>query len=397
MTSPRVAARLQEPPTESRLKTAMSHTQPHRWTPAAIPAAPCFAATRLAATLSVAVLATSIPAALVGCATRAPVARSGGAPATAPVAPATDDRSEPNLRIKPTEAESAKLAAARDAASKDEYEAALRTFRELLQENPTLADAYTGMGAVHEKKGELELAEPAYARAVTLDPGDFTAASSHGRVLEALGRIKDSVLAYQRALMIRPRDLDANLAMSRLMALTEQGESSVVFAERAVKIDPQSGPARLQLARAYTKAGRGADAIREYEAACELIEPPADVMFALVNAYAKEKRYREAANASEALTRTAASAAAFERLGWALFRLNEFEKSDAAYRKAIELDGAYWPALNGVGVNALNAWIKAGKPADDPRRDEARAMLQRSMRANPDQPKVASLLLKYQL
>jgi tetratricopeptide (TPR) repeat protein len=232
---------------------------------------------------------------------------------------------------------------------------------------------------------------------VTLDPGDFTAASSHGRVLEALGRIKDSVLAYQRALMIRPRDLDANLAMSRLMALTEQGESSVVFAERAVKIDPQSGPARLQLARAYTKAGRGADAIREYEAACELIEPPADVMFALVNAYAKEKRYREAANASEALTRTAASAAAFERLGWALFRLNEFEKSDAAYRKAIELDGAYWPALNGVGVNALNAWIKAGKPADDPRRDEARAMLQRSMRANPDQPKVASLLLKYQL
>ena len=110
----------------------------------------------------------------------------------------------------------------------------------------------------------------------------------------------------------------------------------LVFAERAVKIDPQSGPARLQLARSYTRAGRGADAIREYEAACELIEPPVDVMFALVNAYAAEKRYQEAANAAEALTRTAPSAAAFERLGWSLFRLNEFDKSDAAYRKAIE-------------------------------------------------------------
>ena len=54
-------------------------------------------------------------------------------------------------------------------------------------------------------------------------------------------------------------------------------------------------------------------------------------------------------------------------------------------------------ALNGVGVNALNAWIKAGKPADDPLRDEARTMLQRSMKANPDQPKVALLLMKYQL
>jgi hypothetical protein len=57
----------------------------------------------------------------------------------------------------------------------------------------------------------------------------------------------------------------------------------------------------------------------------------------------------------------------------------------------------YWPALNGVGVNALNAWIKDGKKPDSPLRDEARAMLQRSLRANSDQPKVADLLLKYRL
>ena len=332
-----------------------------------------------------------------GCATRS---QAGTESTTEPVPSAPTVR-EPEVRaelqVKPTEAESARLDVAREAAGKDDYETALRVFRELLQDNPTLADAYTGMGAVHEKRGDLELAEPAYARAVSLDPGDFTAVSSHGRVLEALGRWRDSVLAYQRALMIRPRDLGSNLAMSRLMMLTEQPESAVVFAERAVKIDPQNGDARLQLARSLSKAGRGGDAIREYEAACELVEPPADVMFALVNAYAAEKRYREAANAAEALTRTAPSAAAFERLGWSLFRLNEFDKSDVAYRSAIELDASYWPALNGVGVNALNVWLQGGKADKDPRRDEARAMLQRSLRANPDQPKVAALLLKYRL
>jgi len=300
-------------------------------------------------------------------------------------------------RAQPSEAEQARLAAADQAAAGDDYETALRIFRELLQENPTLASAYTGMGAVHEKRGDLTLAEPAYARAAALDPGDFSAVSGHGRVLEALGRVKEAVISYQRALMIRPRDMGSNLAMSRLMVLTEQPESAVAFAERAVKIDPQDGQARLQYARALAAAGRGADAIREFEASCELIEPPAEVMFALVNAYAKEKRYREAANAADALVKTAPSAGAYERLGWALFRLNEFAASDAAYRKAIELDPAYWPALNGVGVNALNAWIQAGKPAEDPRRDEARAMLQRSLKANPDQPKVAGLLLKFQL
>jgi tetratricopeptide (TPR) repeat protein len=329
-----------------------------------------------------------------GCATRAPVAEE---PTPAPAMAAREPAPQVELRVKPNDAETTRLDAAREATAKDDYETALRVFRELLQENPTLADAYTGMGAVHEKRGDLELAEPAYARAVALDPGDFTAVSSHGRVLEALGRMRDAVLAYQRALVIRPRDLGSNLAMSRLMTLTEQPESAVVFAERAVKIDPQNGDARLQFARALSKAGRGADAIREYETACELIEPPSEVMFALVNAYAAEKRYREAANAAEALTRTTPSAAAFERLGWSLFRLNEFDKSDAAYRRAIELDGTYWPALNGVGVNALNAWLQGGKVDKDPRRDEARAMLQRSLRANPDQPKVAALLLKYRL
>lgn len=347
----------------------------------------------VAATLAALVAASFAVLGLAGCKTRSVATPVGSS--ERPIAVAA--KPEPARAIGPSEAEQTRLVAADQAATGEDYETALRIFRELLQENPTLASAYTGMGAVHEKRGDLALAEPAYARAAALDPGDFTAVSGHGRVLEALGRVKEAVVSYQRALMIRPRDMSSNLAMSRLMVLAEQPESAVAFAERAVKIDPQDGQARLQYARALSRAGRGEDAIREYEAACELIEPPAEVMFALVNAYAKEKRYREAANAAEALTKTAPSAGAFERLGWALFRLNEFAASDAAYRRSIELDPAYWPALNGVGVNALNAWIQAGKPADDARRDEARSMLQRSLKANPDQPKVAGLLLKYRL
>ncbi|MFM1803898.1 MAG: hypothetical protein RL136_777 [Planctomycetota bacterium] len=326
------------------------------------------------------------------CTTRAPLPTQ---PVTTPELAPRAEQPALEVRVKPNESESARLGVARGATAADDYDTALRLFRELLAENPTLAEAYTGIGEVHESRGELELAEPAYARAVSLDPGDFTAVSSHGRVLEALGRARDAVKAFQRALMIRPRDLDSNLAMSRLMIFTGQAESAVVFAERAARIDPENGAARLQLARAYLEAGRGGDAIREYEAACELVDPPADVMFALINAYARELRYQEAANAAEALTRTEPSAAAYERLGWTLFRLNRYRESDEAYRRAIELDPEYWPALNGAGINALNAWIQAGKPDNDARRYEARTMLQRSLRANPDQPKLTALLLKY--
>ncbi len=310
----------------------------------------------------------------------------------------SDQRSDrPVIRIEPSPEEEVRLADAQTAVAAEDPDTALRIFRELLQENPTLADAYTGMGSVLESQGELELAEPAFSRALSLDPTDFSAASGYGRVLEALGKSKEAMRALQRALTIRPRDLDANLAMSRLLLATNQNDGALAFAERAIRLDPQSGPSHLALARAYSKVGRGSEAIREYETACELIEPPIEVMYSLLNAYAAEKRYREAANAAEAITRVAPSAAAFERLGWSLFRLNEFKASVEAYRKSIDLDAEYWPALNGVGVNALNAWINGGKKADDPLRLEARSMLQRSLRANADQPKVAALLLKYRL
>ena len=329
-----------------------------------------------------------------GCATRSPVPQEDGASA------ASGQRLTQKplvLRIEPSERESGRLATAGEAAAREDYDLALRIFRELLQENPTLADAYTGMGSVLEQQGEIERAEPAYARAAALNPEDFAAQSGHGRVLEALGRTREAMRAVQRALAIRPRDLDANVAMSRLLLATQQADAAVNFAERAVEADPQSGRAHLILARAYSVAGRSADSIRSYETACELIEPPVEVMFALINAYAEAKRYREAANAAEALTKTAPSAAAYERLGWSLFRLNEFKPSDDAYRKSIELDPEYWPALNGVGVNALNAWIRGGRRPDDPLRAAARAMLQRSLRSNGDQPKVGALLLKYNL
>lgn len=329
-----------------------------------------------------------------GCATRSPVPGSESASGSG----AQRLTQKPLvLRIEPDEKETSRLAAANEAAGREEYDIALRIFRELLQENPTLADAYTGLGSVLEQQGEIERAEPAYARAAALNPEDFVAQSGHGRVLEALGRTKEAIRAVQRALTIRPRDLDANVAMSRLLLSTQQADAAINFAERAVEVDPQSGRAHLALARAYSRAGRTADAIRSYETACELIEPPVDVMFALINAYAEAKRYREAANAAEALTKTTPSAAAWERLGWSLFRLNEFKASDDAYRKSIELDPEYWPALNGVGVNALNAWIRGGRKPEDPLRAEARSMLQRSLRANPDQPKVGALLLKYSL
>ena len=42
---------------------------------------------------------------------------------------------------------------------------------------------------------------------------------------------------------------------------------------------------------------------------------------------------------------------AFERSGWAAFRLGEFSDSLDYYRKSVEVNPEFWQAWNGIGVN----------------------------------------------
>jgi len=92
----------------------------------------------------------------------------------------------------------------------------------------------------------------------------------------------------------------------------------------------------------------------------------------------------------------APSPEAWERLGRAYFRIGEYDASVESYRQAVEIDPAFWPALNGVGVNELNRWLRAERN-DLEARDAAAEAFRASLRANPDQPKVVSLLTTYGL
>jgi tetratricopeptide (TPR) repeat protein len=133
-----------------------------------------------------------------------------------------------------------------------------------------------------------------------------------------------------------------------------------------------------------------------YIAALELMGNQPPLMMNLINVQAKVERYHEAANTAETLVRIAPSAEAYERLGWCQFKLRNYDRSLAAYRSAVEEDPAHWPALNGIGVNTLNTWLLS-KKADQVARGEAGDAFRRSLRANPEQPKVVQLLLNYDL
>jgi len=287
------------------------------------------------------------------------------------------------------------LVEANAASESGDYQDALLLFRDLLSENPTLVDAHLGLGRTYERMGDLDKAEPPYARAASLDSENFDAQLGHARVLAGLHRYKEAVRAFHRALVIRPENIEANVGMAMTYLKEGQATEALVFAQKAVELASADGEARVNLAVALERLGRNEEAIAAYETALELVEPRADLLTSLINLYAAEKRLVEAVNAANELIRVAPSANAYERLGWALFRTGDYAKSADAYRKGIQIDPSHWPSYNGVATNALNKWLTSGR-SDDAARVEARTSFQRSLQINPDQPKVVAIMTRYQ-
>ena len=296
----------------------------------------------------------------------------------------------------PTTAEQARLTQAETLRASGDGEAALALFQDLLAHNPLLPEAYVGVGDVRFSQGRFTDAEPNYRKAAKLDPSDFRAQYGHGRSLQILGRTAESIGAYQRALVADSSSPEVNLNMATAYLSLGDARAASKYAERAVELAPKNAAAHVNLGVAYERLGRPAEAIAQYQAASELMPPTPQLLTNLINAYVADHRYPEAVNTAVALTKLACGPETFERLGWAEFRAGNYESSSAAYRQAVVIDSKYWPAWNGIGVNALNRWLASDK-VDSEAANEARRAFRTSMQANPNQPKLLKLYTTYGL
>ncbi|MCP4834510.1 MAG: tetratricopeptide repeat protein [Phycisphaera sp.] len=273
---------------------------------------------------------------------------------------------------------------------------AIEVFESLLDENPSLTVAYIGIGTAYDSMGEAAKAEPAFARAARLEPRNFEAQIGHGESLRALGRLREAIRAFQLALAVSPNDADALASLAAAFLELDLARSAVAPAERVVQLRPDQGEAHAMLGTAYMLSGRTDDAIDTYEIAIELVGNESGLIGNLVECYADAGRFRESVNAGQVLLAQAPSPAAWDRQGRSYFRLGEYDASVECYRRAVEIDPDYWPSLNGIGVNELNAWLGSGRTEAEASQAAASAF-RASLRINPDQPKVVSLLTTYGL
>ena len=278
-----------------------------------------------------------------------------------------------------------------------DYEEALIMFREVLNQNPVATDAFVGMGEIFLIQKRWDQAEPVYARAAKLDPRNFDAQYGHGVSLQMLKRFVDAVRAYHRALTINPEDIGANVNIATTYLQMGRPQSAIVFAQRAIELDGSSAGAQITVAATYQLLGRPDAALGAYIAASELMnEPSPQLMRNIIYLLTKENRYREVVNTTQQLVQIDPTTDSFERLGWAQFRLSDYVASLEAYKQAVAYDDRNWRALNGIGVNELNAWLLSERTSVD-QYQHARFAFRKSLSIEPDQPKVITLVLRYGL
>jgi tetratricopeptide (TPR) repeat protein len=271
---------------------------------------------------------------------------------------------------------------------------ALSEFEKAIAINPTLTPAYMGIAGIHRKRGDLVQAEQAYAKAAQVEPSNFDAQYNDGLMLQLLNRVADAVRAYLRALAIKPDDFDANLNLATgYLQLGEPGPG-LIYAQRAVRIKPDSGAARVNLGAIYAALGNHENAVTEYQQAAELMELTPELLLNLADSYGKVGRFAEMQNTLEQLIRSKPSATAYERLASALFRMGKYDDALTAFRKSLELDENYYPALNGVGVSLLNRYLLSEKKDLDSKTEGIKA-LRRSLQIEPKQPAVVDLVTRY--
>ncbi len=276
-------------------------------------------------------------------------------------------------------------------------EEAIRLLAAAIEVSPAYTPAYAKLGELQFEGADYLGAERTYSSLTRLEPRVFDNQYFHALSLHHLERFGEAIRAYLRALAIDPQSFNAHLNLSTAYLQLEEHAQSLPFARKAVELDTESGHAWANLGAALGAFGsRDTDleAVRAFENAAELMEITPELLANWATALGRLERFREMINTLERSNAIEESAYAHERIGYAHFKLREFDAAEKSFREALKVNPDHAPALNGLGVCLLNDFV-ASEQTDKAAKREAIEHLRRSLRVENNQPRIVDLVSRF--
>ena len=120
------------------------------------------------------------------------------------------------------------------AANETNLEGADRASQRALALAPDLAEAHVSRGLHHVVRGEHDLAEARFGRALELDPELFEALYFYGRVVFQQGMLEEEAALYERAERVRPEDFQIPILLRQVYQSLGRSDEALAAARRGV-------------------------------------------------------------------------------------------------------------------------------------------------------------------
>ena len=268
----------------------------------------------------------------------------------------------------------------------ENLESAISLLQKALEQDPTYALAYAGLGEAYwrlyeltKRPGLVPLAQDACRKALGLNDLLAPVHVTLGMIRRGTGKPEEALADLQRALDRDPRSAEAFRETGRAQnALGRKNEAEQAF-RRALELRPSDWAAHNYLGAVYLAAGRMAEAEAEFRRVIVLTpDNPRGYTNAGAVCY-REGRLEDA----EILFRRSAeirpTGPALANLGTTLYYRGRYDEAAETYQKAAKLD-----------ERQMDVWLNLGRALyESPgRRPDAREPLERAMALGEAQLKV---------
>ncbi|MEM8875871.1 MAG: tetratricopeptide repeat protein [Planctomycetota bacterium] len=261
-------------------------------------------------------------------------------------------------------------------------------------QNPELRMAQRLLGDIYREEGLYREAVPHYEALLELDPYTLRNYYNLGVTHQLLNELQQAADVYVRGIEVDADNFDLNFALGQVFLAMQNDEEGLRYLERATRIDPDSAKAWSTVGIAHDMRGNFVFAEASYRKALELDPSVAVIRQNLAANLLSQERADEAIQLLESAVEIRDGKLPRKLLGDALRAERRFDDAVAAYDAALSFEPGFVPALNGKGL-ALIGQYEDGLRLDDAPRDEALALWQSSLVANPNQPKVQALVEKW--
>jgi len=247
-----------------------------------------------------------------------------------------------------------------------------RLYRQVLEADPSHADALHLLGVIAHQVGRADVACELIGKAVAINGAAAAYRSNLANALKDTGRLDEAVAAYNAAIRIEPEFAEAYYNLGNALTEFERHYDAVGAYTAALRIKPDDAKAHYNLGNTLAKLGHLDDAIVAYRAAISCAPDFAEAYRNLGSALAALARFDDAIAAYEIAIRIKPDdAQAHATCANALERLGRLEDAIASYKTAIrlkpddaEMNVSLGNALNRAGaldaaVGAYNAAIGA--------------------------------------